>query len=503
MTAQARLSSCIILTCDTHDDAQPLAMFWAKRRAQLKFLGGFYAFLGGAMEPADALGAAERSLDALLRCAARELFEEAGLLFLQGQGLVCALEGSPWAQLRHTLQQGQPQALSDALTSQSLTLDTSRYRPIGRWTTPEWSALRFETEFFQVHLSPAERALVAQLPAWVDGAELEHGRWMTPQEALDAADALALITSAPTRAYLSHMARHPVAALPVLEQDEQEDPLQEHWLLKDTYTVPIKSPTLPPATHTHCYVIAGQTSFVIVDPGGMGPAELAPLWPVIDALLGLGLRFEAIVLTHHHIDHVCGVPLVQARYPQTPLWAHPRNVPLLPKLHIERLLDDGASIELGQRTLEVIFTPGHAPGHIALWDQALGACFGGDLIASQGTILIRPPEGNMRDYFASLKRVMEACPSKVLCPAHGWLILEPKAKLQEYIQHRQWREEKVLEALTAHAGPAQPAQLLAQVYGDVPSSSWPIALMSLEAHLLHLVEQGLAQREGTSYTAMA
>lgn len=507
--ALPRLSSCVILTAlrakPDHEPPDGHEFFWAKRQEALKFLGGFYAFLGGAIEAMDAqLGGADAvqdsALDQLIGCAARELFEEAGLLFVQGQGMLCADE-EPLASVRAIAQRGQPEALYAYMQREGLSLDRARYKPIGRWVTPSWSPLRFETEFFQVQLNEQERERASALPQWVQSQELERGEWMSAQEALGLALKLKRFVSAPTMAFIHHIAQSERSALTVLDQEDLDDVLQHHWIAADTYMVAMKSPTLAPATHTNSYIVAGQERFIVIDPGSAKPKELEALFTVIDALIAQGLKFEAIALTHHHIDHVCGVPSVRARYPEAAVWAHELTAQALIEGAPFEFLSDGQRLDLGQREIKCVWTPGHAPGHLAFWDARLRLCISGDLIASQGTILIRPPEGKMHEYMTSLAYVRDELKPVALCPAHGWMIVNPALALTHYIEHRQQREDKVLQALRDRPGLNAPGDLLSQVYGDVPRSVWPIALMSLSAHLEHLCWLGLATMQGGAYQA--
>jgi ribonuclease/clavin/mitogillin len=137
----------------------------------------------------------------------------------------------------------------------------------------------------------------------------------------------------------------------------------------------------------------------------------------------------------------------------------------------------------------VLFTPGHAPGHLAFLDERSGAVIAGDLVAGLGTILIDPSEGHMATYLASLERLL-ALGVGALLPAHGPVIADGPAKLREYLAHRRMREERVAAALAPAAQPL--AALCAVAYADTPAPLWPIAVRSLEAHLIKLAEDGRA-----------
>lgn len=264
----------------------------------------------------------------------------------------------------------------------------------------------------------------------------------------------------------------------------------------------LESPTLPPSTHTNC-VFIGAERFIIVDPGSAKPDELEVLFAAIDARRDAGAEFLAIVLTHHHPDHVCGVSSVLDRYPGVGVWAHALNVGLVEQgygFEISRTLEDLEVIEVDPaHTLECVFTPGHAPGHLALLHKESEILIAGDLIASQGTILVRPPRGHMGDYMQSLSRARDMAPA-LLIPSHGDVILDSVGKLTEYIEHRSAREEQVFDALSARPGAwIEPMALVPIVYAELPQDVWMLAAMSLAAHLEHLAELGRIERAGERF----
>ena len=123
----------------------------------------------------------------------------------------------------------------------------------------------------------------------------------------------------------------------------------------------------------------------------------------------------------------------------------------------------------------------------------------GDMVAGVGTILVEPSEGDMRAYLASLERMKALKPTRLL-PAHGPVIAEPADRLDFYVQHRLWREQRVLLALADH-GPATSAALVRHAYADVPAAVHPLAERSLVAHLVKLEGDGHAGRDGDTWVA--
>lgn len=250
--------------------------------------------------------------------------------------------------------------------------------------------------------------------------------------------------------------------------------------------VPLRSPTLPPATHTNAYVL-GESELLVVDPGSPWPDAQELLWQTLQALRAQGHTLRAVLLTHHHYDHVSGAAEL-ARALGVPLWAHPdtqRRLSNQPELTIDERVRDGDLLPFGPRGLRVLHTPGHAPGHVCLVDEAGGGLIAGDMVASQGTIIVSPQdEGDMALYLSSLRLLLARGPQRVW-PAHGIAVEEGDKLLLRYLQHRLLREEKVVRAL--QTGASTLTDLLPLAYDDTPAALYPLARESLLAHLLALV----------------
>jgi len=114
--------------------------------------------------------------------------------------------------------------------------------------------------------------------------------------------------------------------------------------------------------------------------------------------------------------------------------------------------------------------------------------------------VIAPPDGNMRAYLQSLRRLL-ALDINTLAPGHGFLIHQPHAEAERLIEHRLARESKVRQALLEAGGSAALSTLLPLVYNDVPQTLHPLAARSLQAHLEKLVEDGEIRCVGESYTS--
>ncbi len=142
---------------------------------------------------------------------------------------------------------------------------------------------------------------------------------------------------------------------------------------------------------------------VIVDPG-----EAAPVLAAADA----GLRPVAILLTHHHNDHIGGVDTLLARWPDLPVYA-PED-PRIPQA--THRVDDGDQLRIGPWTFAVIAVPGHTSTHIAFYGH--GILFSGDTLFSLGCG--RMFEGTPAQMLASLDRLAALPPATQICCGHEY-----------------------------------------------------------------------------------
>ena len=215
--------------------------------------------------------------------------------------------------------------------------------------------------------------------------------------------------------------------------------------------------------------LVGRDGCWIVDPG-----------PEIDTHLDLLAEeaqrrggIEGVVLTHGHGDHADGLDGLLARVGNVPVGAA--------EVGSVRLLD-------GERfgPFEVLETPGHAPDCLSFLAGA--ALFTGDAVLGHGSVFVAPDPGAMTGYLGALERLLEL-EATVLCPGHGPVVLDPQAKLSEYLDHRLERERRLLDAL--EDGLRTTDELLDRVWADAPSELRGAALLTLVAHLDRLTEDGL------------
>ncbi len=238
-----------------------------------------------------------------------------------------------------------------------------------------------------------------------------------------------------------------------------------------------------PGTNTYLVWGAGE-SCAVIDPGPDDPLHLDA---VVEAVATRG-ALEAVLVTHGHHDHDEGAARLRERTGAPVLaWSQDGTAAA------ERTLADGAPVIVGGRTLRALHTPGHRFDHLCFLLEDSDALFAGDLVAGVGTVVIAPPDGDMADYMASLRRLRDL-PVRTILPGHGPPIDAPRQRLDEYIAHRTAREAQVLATLAD--GPRAVAALVAAIYAAVDPALRPAAALSVTAHLLKLEREGRVVRGG-------
>ena len=461
-------------------------LLWVHRSEANPFLGGFHSFPGGRYAKED--GPLEGDPDSapylatMARCAARETFEETGLL-VGFTGTPPPLEEQQ--RVRRAVLAGEIPFWPEA-DRWGLRFHPDALTPCGRWITPHFSRARFNTNFF-LH----EAASLDPPDVWP--GELESGAWVDPKEALGLWEEDRIVLAMPTLHTIQVLAAG-MHGLPArLHEIPEANGVPSRCVhVRPAITmIPLRSETIPPATHTNA-VVVGDGDVVIVDPGTADPEELAGLHRVVEEALQPGGRVLAILLTHRHRDHVTGVEVVRDRY-RAPVWAHHL---VGDRVWLDRMLEEGEVIEVPgrhPRRLRVLETPGHSRSHLAFLEETSSTLIAGDLVSGLGTVVIDPPEGNLRDYLASLARLREFG-LRTLIPGHGPPNRGVDATLDALIRHRQMRESRVLRAL--EGGPIPEDTLRDEVYADTPGADPALAAKTLRAHLEKLEKEALVRRLG-------
>ena len=240
-------------------------------------------------------------------------------------------------------------------------------------------------------------------------------------------------------------------------------PLDEH----DIALVRADNPGPFTLSGTNTWVV-GRDPCWVVDPGPAIDAHLAAIEAEVHARGGAA----GIVLTHDHADHAEAAPALAGRLDVR-----------LAATRAARAVRIADGDEVGP--FRVVATPGHAPDHVAL--VAGPVCFTGDAILGEGSVFIAPDPGALSGYLAALER-LQGMDLAALCPGHGPVVEDPRAKIGQYLEHRRDRERRVIAALDA--GRRTVDELLDEVWDDAPAVLRPAAAVTLAAHLDKLEEEG-------------
>jgi glyoxylase-like metal-dependent hydrolase (beta-lactamase superfamily II) len=238
------------------------------------------------------------------------------------------------------------------------------------------------------------------------------------------------------------------------------------------------------------YLIDGDVP-TLIDAGVGAPGHIDALAAALDKR-----PLMRVVVTHGHADHASGVPALRARWPDLDACklvaasddAGPRGDEESER-GIWSPLSDGHVVRAGDRGLVVVHTPGHSRDHVCLWDADDRTLYAGDMVAIGTTIMVPAGRGGgMRAYLQSLRRMQALQPVRIY-PGHGPVIEHPAVLLEEFIQHRLMREEQVRACMKK--GMTHPADMVREIYPELPAALVPAATATVEAHIEKLREDAL------------
>jgi glyoxylase-like metal-dependent hydrolase (beta-lactamase superfamily II)/8-oxo-dGTP pyrophosphatase MutT (NUDIX family) len=512
--------------------------FLLQRTQDAAFLAGAHVFPGGALDKADrdvrvmrrVAGISDSQASVRLGlesgglaywvAAIRECFEEAGILLAESEegGVLDARRIAALAQYRGPLHAGKL-AFHEFLEKERLLLAGGALAYFGHWITAPGRARRFDTRFF-LALAPGNQAGVH------DGTELVDSVWLRPVEALEreARGAMQLVFATKnTLADLQRFARARDAFEHAREAEvetnracwalgpdgaaalfRRRDPqyFEIHWSdpqetgqtsVALTAGVPKRldaqvtriiapNPGMMTGPGTNTYLVGGE-QLAVIDPG---PAIDSHIAAVLEAGAG---RIRVVLCTHTHMDHSPAAAAIKAA---TGAVVIGRPAPAQPGQDAgfapDRVLEDGDRVMINGLSLRALHTPGHASNHLCYLLENTRMLFTGDHVMQGSTVVINPPDGDMRAYLASLERLLGE-DILILAPGHGYLIGEPHREARRLIRHRLAREQKVVWALERMSAPTL-EELVAEVYDDVSPRLHGVAQRSLRAHLDKLAAEG-------------
>ena len=281
------------------------------------------------------------------------------------------------------------------------------------------------------------------------------------------------------------------------------------------------------------FIVRDKAGFAMIDAGCAGPGGADFL---IAGLAHFDLPMESlhtVVLSHAHPDHMGGLsylqehvrPRILLHRNDTSLARDPEgltdtfDIPLAQKRFAETsegrqfadfsllgffrdfgcAMSDGLDttsveendlVDLGVFSFRVLHTPGHAPGHISLFDEKTGILMAGDLVG-KFPAWYTPTSGGVTEYLKSLDK-LDALNADVIFPSHGPVIDDPAFGIDKIRQKLMDRERIVLEAL--NHGPRTFMEVLAALFREPALHFFPGCAV-LESHLIKLEADGVIRRE--------
>lgn len=442
-------------------------LYLARRNPGLPAFSGYHAFPGGKVDRGDSdapLAAAPFAghPPRLMRALARELQEELGF------DLGAACEAG----------------------------HVERIVCLGEVTTPSFAPMRFRTWFYKV--------VLREKPAFVlDPGETVDGDWRHVAEWQRRFEAGRLLVAPPTRIAIDALvADRDLQTLPWPDFELRDGEIPWVEPLGGLRILLVRSNTLPPAEHTNVFWFGGNGApRVLVDPSPANREELARLYRRVDEF-GLDLVF----LTHHHPDHRehadeiarrYGVPLGLSADTEARIRARAGDR-YFEGLEVRRFAEGDTLTRWQGEAVRLLAVPGHDEGQLAPMAESRAWCIVGDLIQGVGTVVIAPPEGNMRKYFDTLRKVIALDP-EVIVPSHG-MALGTTHFLKKALDHRERRERQILER---HEAGMPEDRILAEVYGTVDPRLLPLARLNIRSHLEKLREEGAIALPATGVSTPA
>jgi recombination protein RecT len=534
--APTRAAATLLLLRDGVDGLEVLL---TRRSATARFAPGAYVFPGGVLDPTDAQCHALTTRragqdDVQLThgvAAIRESFEELGLL------LARHADGR-WASQDDIAALDRQVPLLLQCAARGLTLAADQVYWLAQWITDRDLPIRFDVAFMVARMPDGQQPVA-------DGAEQFEPVWLRPQDALARHAAGELHMIHPTLITLEWLGRHARVDEVLALSATTEQPLwiscpragwlggrkvavMEHepafgelelscpdgqlqhpldWqsdhavgLLRNVQRLTAPNPGFMTGPGTNSYLVGDPaTGHVAIDPGPDEPAHLERLWRAA------GGDIRAICCTHSHPDHSPGAARLQALVEQAGRPSPPilgldsgPNARHDSRFTPERELTDGERIVLrhpagkAMHTLRVLHTPGHTANHLCLVLEEDGLLFSGDHVLNGSTTVVAPPDGNMNDYLASLDRLLAACAEHridFILPAHGHVLGSAAQAISKLKAHRLAREAKVAAAMQALPD-GTPDDWVRLAYADTPERLWPVARLSLLAHVQRIESLG-------------
>ena len=480
--AKPRPSAAAVISRNSGEDMEILL---CHRVSEVPSFPDFWAFPGGGISRVDRKVAesnpswfSEREDREWLIALLREMLEEVGVA-PDGNGEFVNVEVEIIDRVNEDKSEW-----SKLVFENKLSIDNFNPSLITQRTTPPVAPIRHRNRFY--HVATGDNSIEPKFPS--GRTEFDEFQWWKPNELLDA--------------WLSHEVKLPPPQVTLIRdivdlgfsELAKNPPSGYHRIeyANGVELVPIPTDTLPPATHTDCYVLGHPGgSRILVDPAARSIEALEILRNKVAEIEESGSKIIATVFTHKHPDHIGDLGKISKIY-RAPIFASEEtlsdfrtNTPWFRR----RTLSEGDIIKIDDEKWSVIETHGHCRGHICLVGEA--GIVSGDNAVLFGTILVPSSDGNMNEYLAGLERLRDLDPS-LLFPGHGPMVANPRRLLTRYLNHRKKRHLRVLNAVKVMEdyGGGTLESITREAYADTPDAHPNLAMDQTYSHLLALEESG-------------
>jgi endoribonuclease LACTB2 len=250
----------------------------------------------------------------------------------------------------------------------------------------------------------------------------------------------------------------------------------------------------------NAFLVFGSETSILIDAGWDNEDDHKERMATIEALGAPPV--SELIITHRHPDHGGGAAHIHAATGAA-LTCHPLDREVIERDRLQGRapiaseLHGGETRDLGGLTIEVYHGPGHTPGCLALYIPERGALFATDTVMGVSTTILRPEEGNLRDYAKTLELFQKIAP-RVIYSGHGGPIEDPAKRLDQLTRHREQREQELVRVLGE--GIYTVREIRETIYTGLPEVRWELAEAQLRTGINKLIDDGAARAEGDRFT---